>query len=140
MTSSGRTRPTPSSRLRAVPSSFPPSRPLTVTGSFAAVRLAPVAAPALLCAYVDDPPTVARALGLIPTDVGTNVALLRPFDRVVWDRTVRQDGLLYVATSQIAIDCLTGNGRMPAEGEAVVDWMLSHEEAWRADSSERTAS
>lgn len=105
-----------------------------VTGSFAAVRLAPVAGPALLCVYTENVNALAEPLGLIPTDEGANVALLRPFDPVVWQRTDRQDGIRYVAPSQAAIDCLTGNGRMPAEGEALLEWMLANEQQWRLDS------
>lgn len=105
-----------------------------VTGSFAAVRLAPVAGPALLSVYCDNVNAVAEALDLIPTDEGANVALLRPFDPVVWQRTAKQDGIRYVAPSQAAVDCLTGNGRMPAEGEALLDWMLASEHGWRVDS------
>jgi hypothetical protein len=105
--------------------------PVAVTGSFAAVRLAPIAAPALLCAYTDAPDVLAAGLDLIPTSEGANVALLRPFDPVVWDRTVENEGLQFVAPSQIAVDCLTGNGRMPAEGQAVVDWLLANEDVWR---------
>jgi hypothetical protein len=104
-----------------------------VTGSFAAGRIAPVAAPALLAAYVEDPRSVVDALGLIPADQGANVALLTPFDRVVWDRTTLVDGLTYVVPSQAAADCLTGNGRMPAEGDAVLQWMTENESLWRLD-------
>lgn len=111
-----------------------PDEAVTVTGSFAAVRLAPVAAPALLCAYCDDPHAVAAALDLIPADEGANVALLRPFDPVARDRATDHEGVRYAAPSQVAIDCLTGNGRMPAEGEAVVTWMLASEDPWRAAS------
>ena len=102
-----------------------------VTGSFAAVRLAAVAGPALLAAYCDSPTAVADELELIPTDQGVNVALLRPFDEVVWDRTSPKDGITFAAPSQVAIDCLTGNGRMPAEGDAVLQWMTDNEGAWR---------
>ena len=104
-----------------------------VTGSFAASRLAPVAAPALLAAYVDNPPSVADTLGLIPADQGANVALLTPFDPVVWERTSLVGELTYVAPSQAAADCLTGNGRMPAEGEALLQWMTENESLWRLD-------
>jgi hypothetical protein len=104
-----------------------------VTGSFAARRIAPVAASALLAVYADDPRTVADALGLIPADQGSNVALLTPFDPVVWERTSLDDGLTYVAPSQAAADCLTGNGRMPAEGEAVLQWMTENESLWHLD-------
>ena len=102
-----------------------------VTGSFAAVRLAAVAGPALLTAYCDNPIVVAEALDLLPTDQGANVALLQPFDPVVWQRTSTEGGITYVAQSQTAIDCLTGNGRMPAEGDALVQWMAGNTEAWR---------
>lgn len=105
----------------------------TVTGSFAAGRLAPVAAPALLAVYADDPRAVVEALGLIPADQGANVAILTPFDPVVWERASLVDGLSYVAPSQAAADCLTGNGRMPAEGEAVLQWMTENEKLWRLD-------
>lgn len=108
--------------------------PTAVTGSFAAVRLAPVAAPALLAVYCDKVKALAETLKLIPADEGANVVLLRPFDPVAWERTSEQDGLRYVAPSQAAVDCLTGNGRMPAEGEAVLDWMLANEPEWRVAS------
>lgn len=103
-----------------------------VTGSFAAARVAAVAAPALLMAYCDDVPAVASGLGLLPADEGANVTLLRPFDPVVWERGTRADGVDYCALSQVVVDCLTGTGRMPAEGEALLAWMADHEDQWRA--------
>lgn len=105
---------------------------VAVTGSFAAVRHAPVAAPALLAAYCEDVERVAARLGLLPADVGANVVLLRPFDEVVWTRTELADGVTYAAVSQVAVDCLTGNGRMPAEAEALLGWMTANEQRWRA--------
>jgi hypothetical protein len=103
-----------------------------VTGSFAAVRFAPVAAPTLLTVYSENPDALARELDLLPTDQGANVVLLSPFDPVVWERTQEQEGIRYVAASQAAVDCLTGTGRMPAEGEALVAWMVDSEYSWRA--------
>lgn len=105
-----------------------------VTGSFAAVRLAPVAAPSLLAVYCEDVNEAARALGLLPADDGANVTLLRPFDDVVWARASAAEDIGYAAPSQVAVDCLTGNGRMPAEGEALLEWMASNETRWRAPS------
>lgn len=110
------------------------SENIAVTGSFAAVRLSPVAAPSLLTVYCSDVDAAANALGLIPADQGANVVLLRPFDAIVWERTENENGVRYVAPSQAAVDCLTGNGRMPAEGEALVQWLLANEPAWRLDS------
>ncbi len=105
-----------------------------ITGSFAAVRFAPVAAPTLLAVYSDNPDRLARELDLLPADHGANVVLLSPFDPVVWERTQEREGVRYVAASQAAVDCLTGTGRMPAEGEALVAWMVDNEQAWRANS------
>lgn len=33
--------------------------------------------------------------------------------------------------SQVAVDLLTGPGRNPAEGQALLDWMEINERAWR---------
>lgn len=70
-----------------------------MTGSFAAGRIAPVAAPALLVAYATDIGATADGLNLLPADEGTNVILLRPFDEVVWSRLDRDDGISYVASA-----------------------------------------
>src|ERR1035437_91361 len=107
---------------------------VAVTGSFAAVRLAPVAAPALLIAYCNEIEEVAKSLGLLPAGEGANVVLLRAFDPVVWERGTEDAGLRNVAPSQIAVDCLTGTGRMPAEGEALIAWMAENESRWRLSS------
>ena len=109
---------------------------VAVTGSFAAVRLAPVAGPALLIAYCADVESVAMQLGLLPADRGANVVLLRPYDPVIWERTTTDDGVTYVAAAQLAIDCLAGNGRMPSEGEALLSWMEEDESRWRVPSLE----
>ena len=108
-----------------------PGSNFVVTGSFAAVQLAPVAAPALLVGYCDDIPRAREAQGLLPSDRGANVILLQPFDPVVFDRTSRQGSITYAAPSQVAVDCLTGNGRMPSEGDALIDWMVQNEAKWR---------
>ena len=103
------------------------------TGSFAAVRVAPVAAPALLVAYVAEPEATGAELGLLPAAEGADVVLARAHDPVVYERRQRApDGAWFVAPSQLVLDCLTGNGRMPAEGEAVLAWMEQNEPAWRA--------
>lgn len=106
--------------------------PVAVTGSYAAVRRAPVSAPALAAIYTETPDVLAATLGLLPADRGANVVLLKPKDPVVWTRTAISNGVRFVADSQALVDCLTGTGRMPAEGEALLEWMLSHEAVWRA--------
>lgn len=102
-----------------------------VTGSFAAARLAPVAAPRLLTLFVDDAAEAARRLDLRPAEAGANVLLAEPGDPVVFDRTIDRDGLRLAGPSQIAADLLTSPGRGPAEAEALLGWMKDHEDAWR---------
>ena len=109
----------------------PATARVAVTGSFAAGRLAPVAGAALLVAYCDDVAQTAERIGLLPADDGANVALLRPSDPVVWERTTREDAITYAAPSQVVVDCLSGTGRMPAEGEALLSWMIGNESSWR---------
>jgi len=106
---------------------------IVVTGSFAAVRVAPVAAPTLLVLYLDgltfDP--VVESLGLWPADESPDVVLLRPSNMSVLDNPRPVDGLQMVGLPQLVIDCLGGVGRMPSEGEAVLDWMQTNETVWR---------
>ncbi len=94
-----------------------------VTSSLAAARIAPIAPSRLAMVYVDDPERAAASLKLRPTDAGTNVMLLGPFDSVVFDRTWKEDSITFVAPSQAAVDLLTSPGRAPSEGEAVLEWM-----------------
>jgi hypothetical protein len=105
-----------------------------VTGSFSAVRFAPVAAPSLLVMYSSEPTNLAKELRLLPADRGSNVVLLDPFDEVVWANSSEESGVRYVSAGQTAADCLTGNGRMPAEGEALTTWMVDNESKWRVPS------
>ena len=87
-----------------------------VTGSLAATRWASYADPRLATIYVDS---------------GANVLLAAPASAVVFDRGSDIDGVRYAAPSQVAVDLLTGPGRSPAEGKALLDWMEGDEPAWR---------
>ena len=60
-------------------------------------------------------------------DAGANVLLARNAYDVVFDRTENLDGLTAVAPSQAAVDLITGPGRIPAEAEALLDWMQANE-------------
>jgi hypothetical protein len=60
-----------------------------------------------------------------------NVASALPFDDVVMDRTSERDGLRIAAASQVAADLFTCPGRGPREAEALIEWMLDDEKAWR---------
>jgi hypothetical protein len=107
---------------------------MVITGSFAAAEMmAPIAAPALLLAYCERPHVLASEYGLLRGEEGANVVLLSPFDPVVRERTSFHNHLTYAAPSQVVVDCLTGNGRMPAEGEALLQWMVDNEASWRAE-------
>jgi hypothetical protein len=103
-----------------------------ITGSLAGAVVAPVTSPALASIYVKDVAWVAEALRLRPAERGVNVLLVDPFDSVVFERNWLREGLSYAAYSQAAVDLLTGPGRSPAEGEALLGWMQEHEDAWRA--------
>lgn len=108
-----------------------PEEQPVVTGSFAAVRLAPVAAPTQLVLYTMNPRLLASHLPLLEVESGADTVLIRPENNVAMHRTDNEDGLRYAAPSQVAIDCLSGSGRMPAEGEAVIEWMTANEKRWR---------
>ena len=110
-----------------------PSGRYAVTGSFAAAQRAPVAPPSLLVCYVDAPIDVAEKTGLMRATGAGNVYLCEPLDPVVFERTWSEGEITYSGLAQVAADCLTGADRMPAEGEALLEWMAANEEAWRLD-------
>jgi hypothetical protein len=103
----------------------------TLSASWAANLLAPVAPARLLLCFADDVPTLAKRLDLRQVEVGMNVILAQPFDRVVAERASKRDGLTIAAPSQIAADLLTSPGRGPNEAEALIEWMRQNEDAWR---------
>jgi hypothetical protein len=110
---------------------------LVLSGSFGAEQLISLAPPALLLVYSEsDDPALIDAAGLLPAAGGANVIIAKPYDSVVVERLFpNQTPVLprvpLVAASQLAIDCLTGSGRMPQEGEALLDWMAEDESRWR---------
>jgi len=114
-------------------SSRTPGGRYAVTGSFAAAERAPIAPPSLLACYVDAPMEVAERTGLVQATSTGNVYLCEPLDPVVFERTWVQGETVYAALSQVAADCLTGPDRMPAEGDALLEWMTANEESWRLD-------
>jgi|CXWK01.1.fsa_nt_gi hypothetical protein len=117
----------------------PGAASVVVTGSFGAVRKAPVTAPALLALYVDPMEgaavqRVVDSMGLLPADEGADVVLIEPGDDAVLQGTWSEDGVRFVNLPQLAVDCLSGTGRMPAEGEALLEWMSANPGEWRVDS------
>ncbi|MGH8932928.1 MAG: hypothetical protein ACRDZO_20475 [Egibacteraceae bacterium] len=113
----------------------PPAR-WAITGSFGSSTLAPVAAPTLAIVYTDTPDAVETGAGILPADAGANVVLVRPYDAIAFSRTWAKNNLRFASVAQLALDCLTGSGRMPAEGEALLGWMSEHERRWRATTLE----
>jgi hypothetical protein len=107
--------------------------PYAVTGSLAADALgAAVSAPRLMTIYVEEMMVAAEDLALRQADTGGNVILAEPFGPVAMDRLIKIDGIAYAGPSQVAADLLTGPGRSPADGEALVSWMKDNEDAWRS--------
>lgn len=109
-----------------------------VSGSFGARRLSPIAAPEIAFIYADDVERVAKAGRLLPATRGANVVLAEAYDSIIYERTWDADDVVYASPAQLAIDCLTGTGRMPAEGEALVQWMKRSARRWRAPSLNAT--
>ncbi|MFF3062098.1 hypothetical protein [Streptomyces sp. NPDC057909] len=114
-------------------------REVLVTGTYAARPLAPLSVGGQLMLYVQEDPLNVEAaaddLGLMPVSEGADVLILRAKDRSVWQRPMMVRavfaGVWQVGLSQLATDCLSGPGRMPAEGERILEFMAAHEQLWR---------
>lgn len=107
---------------------------VAITGTHAAHTVAPLAAGGQLMLHVDprlDADEFAEDLGLLQVDENADVLLLRARDRSVLEHSQTVDGIPHVALSQLALDCLSGPGRLPAEGEAVIQYMRDHQPAWQ---------
>lgn len=104
-----------------------------VTGSFAASRLVSVAAPEVAVVFTEDPDRLAERMRLRPVRNGGNVVTALPYDPVVFDRTWRKEGIVYASVAQVAIDSMGGFGRMPAEADALLQWMR-RSARWQASS------
>ncbi|QAT88539.1 hypothetical protein EJ065_7014 [Corallococcus coralloides] len=102
-----------------------------VTGSLAGATFAPTAPTRLATVWIQDAAEVASRLGLRAVDAGANLLLVEPGDEGVFEGSSQRDGVWYAAPSQVAADLLTSPGRGPAEGEALLGWMVANEEDWR---------
>lgn len=102
-----------------------------VTGSIAAQLFSPIAPARLGMLYVDDIETAVKSLDLREVDSGANILIAEPFDPVVYSRTIKRNDLVLAAPTQVVADLLTGSGRMPSEGEELLDWMKENENVWR---------
>lgn len=102
-----------------------------LTGSLAARSFAPHAPPRVAMIYVNDLAAAAERLGLRAVERGANVLLATQKGEVSFLRTRSVESVVIAAHSQIAVDLLTGPGRSPSEGQAVLNWMEGHEREWR---------
>lgn len=105
-----------------------------VTGSFASSSIVPAAAPETAIVYTTDPERVAKVGRLLPATTGSNVVLAIPYDEIVFERTRGSEKVPFVSAAQIAVDDLTGSGRMPEEGEALIGWMRRTPARWQSNS------
>ncbi|WP_210748028.1 helix-turn-helix domain-containing protein [Actinomadura latina] len=122
--------------LRALPEEY--RQQIALTGSYAARAVAPLAVGGQLMLYHPAgtprlPDEIGDELGLLRVDKGGDVFLLRAHDPVVFARTVDDAGVLRVALSQLVIDCLSGPGRMPSEGQALLGYMEENTSLWQLD-------
>jgi hypothetical protein len=103
----------------------------------AAGKIAPLAVGGQLMIHVeasgdDALRMLRRRLGLLPSESGADVLLLQSAgsEALLGRRII--DGIPYVALSQLVVDCLSGPGRLPAEGEKILQQLQSVDEAtWR---------
>jgi hypothetical protein len=103
-----------------------------VSGSWAAAQYAPVSPTKLLLCYAEDIRALAESTDIRPADAGANIAVVTPFDSVIFERTSEKKGITVAAVSQIAVDLINSPGRGPSEGEALIEWMRHNEHVWRA--------
>jgi hypothetical protein len=101
---------------------------MAVPGGVAPARLAMI--------YVADAEEAAKVLELVPTEAGTNVWLLEPYDTVVFERTQSltigsHNSIVTAAPSQIVADLMTSPGRGPQEADMLVERLKGTEDAWR---------
>jgi hypothetical protein len=119
----------PDQFLRDVASEKP--KGCVLTGSFSSSQIVSVVAPYIAIVYTDDAERLAKDLRLRPTRTSGNVFTAKPYDPIVYERTRMIDGIEHASIAQVLIDCLTGNARMPSEGEALIKWMRQNELRWR---------
>lgn len=114
-----------------------PTKAAVLSGSYAARRYRPLAAPGFLTLYTPDAADLATQLNLLPTDRPSfDVLLIQPKYAAPVLGAQNEGGQWLAHVTTIAIDCLSGVGRMQSEGEAVLDWMEDNQPAWRKSSGE----
>jgi hypothetical protein len=114
------------SSLRALdPTSY------VASGSLAASKIAPYAETRLGVLYARDAEALAATLDARPASGTANLLVIDPADDAPFARTSQRDGLRIASLAQIAVDLLSGPGRNPEEGLALLEWMRRDEPEWR---------
>ncbi|WP_331734790.1 hypothetical protein [Streptomyces sp. NBC_00887] len=119
--------------LRQMRDDFTSRSLFAITGSYAAREVAPLSVGGQLMIYIRPDhfsDELVDHLGLLEVKQQADVLFLDAHDPVVFKQSRIVGGLPHVALSQLALDCLSGPGRLPAEGEAVLERMSAHEQ-WR---------
>lgn len=117
---------------------LPSAEGYAVTGSLATTQVSPIAPVRVARIYVADARGFAATMALRPVEAGANVVLIEVDDRLALTAGARpawhglDDAITYTSPVNVAADLLTGSGREPEEGEALLAWMQAHEEVWRA--------
>lgn len=104
-----------------------------ITSSIAASEYEKYAESKQLRIYAKNTEELAAELKLVEVDSGTNVQIATTEFKSVFEDTSLVNGLNLVALPQIAVDLLSGPGRNPGEGEALIKWMKDNEKKWRRD-------
>ncbi len=104
-----------------------------LTGSIASETwIEPYAPVRAAMVFTRDASGLAKEWGLLPAEGSANVLLVEPGYDVVMERAIqRADGAVVAAPAQVVVDQLTGPGRAPSEGEALMAWMEKNESQWR---------
>jgi hypothetical protein len=101
------------------------------SGSLAASKIAPYAETRLGVIYARDAEELATALDARPASGTANLLVIDPADGAPFTRTSQRGGLRIASLAQIAVDLLSGPGRNPEEGLALLEWMRRNEPEWR---------
>lgn len=104
-----------------------------ITASVAASKYEKYAESKQLRIYAKNAEELAVELKLVEVDSGANVQIATTAYNSVFENTKIVDQLNLVALPQIAVDLLSGPGRNPSEGQALMKWMSENEGKWRID-------
>ena len=110
------------------------ARRWAVTGSFVASSVAPAAAPEVAVVFTDDPERFAKTTRLLPTTIGADVILAKPYDPIVFDAAGRTPTSRPSRSHSWQSTCSPAIARMPAEGRSLIDWMRRDPSRWQTAS------